>query len=555
MPLTSSSLDTSDYADTLASILATKNLSLYRVCRQTEEIYGRLSPYFIPHNYYSEFRRTAFSPSIYQLAALSRISGYRLFHWLRCFGIDVETIATFQIRLPSRRTQLLNVLWDPERGFPVFAERSRASEWPNVAPLSRLVEMRGSQAIGENSNLRSRGFVYAKIGYEDAMAFPLLAPESVVRADPDFEWRIRSQAIGTVSECVFLLEHSRGYICSQLRRIAEDTFSVVGLRIPYAEVELVIPAQARILGVVDLEVRSLVRTLHPDLPADLGQTWRPGTLKAPRSVAEMLKDGRRQMKLSLPLASELSHEIAKHRGDERYSISASSLSDYEASEHGPRHIHKIISLCAIYSLKFTDFLSLLGIAVESLGSEAMPGEVMGEIRDHDDSPSPIEKASDSPLEKLEMQLSDLPVLLHGSLDYISGLPKLSLEDFFWTGGEKKPLHPVLRGAMLVMVNRRKKKPAALLSIREGDASLFVLLKRDGTYVCAPTTLQDRYLTIHGYPHAVHRPLQLRNRDQAEVVGQIVALVRRIYAGAVNRGNSQRQMVTGPLDETDARGLR
>jgi hypothetical protein len=233
------------------------------------------------------------------------------------------------------------------------------------------------------------------------------------------------------------------------------------------------------------------------------------------------------MKLSLPAASELSHEIAKYREDERYSISASSLSDYEASEHGPRHIHKVVSLCAIYGLKFTDFLSLLGIAVESLGTETMPSELTGESRDEGLAPPKMTTASDSHMEKLQTELSDLPVLLNGSLDYISGLPKLSIEDFFWTGGENNPLHPLLRGAILVILNRRKKKPPAVLSNGEYQPWLFVLLKRDGRYVCGPTTLQEGYLTLSGYPHGLHRPLQLRNHDQAEVVGQVVALARKV----------------------------
>src|SRR5580692_9610925 len=56
-------------------------------------MYGRSSPYFLPHNLYFDLRGGTFSPSIYQFLALSRIAGYRLPDWARLFGADLENIA------------------------------------------------------------------------------------------------------------------------------------------------------------------------------------------------------------------------------------------------------------------------------------------------------------------------------------------------------------------------------------------------------------------------------------------------------------------------------
>ena len=51
-----------------------------------DELYGRSSPYFVPHNLYYDLTNETFSPSLHQLFALSRVSGYRLNDWLRVFG-------------------------------------------------------------------------------------------------------------------------------------------------------------------------------------------------------------------------------------------------------------------------------------------------------------------------------------------------------------------------------------------------------------------------------------------------------------------------------------
>src|ERR1700691_2843840 len=99
---------TTDLAERIRSILALKGLTLYQVSQRSEKLYGRSSPYFLPHNLYFDLRGGTFSPSIYQVFALSRITGYRLPDWVRLFGDDVENIARFQASLPSHRTILLD---------------------------------------------------------------------------------------------------------------------------------------------------------------------------------------------------------------------------------------------------------------------------------------------------------------------------------------------------------------------------------------------------------------------------------------------------------------
>ena len=78
-----------DVAENIQRILASKGLTLYQASQQSIALYGKSSPYFLPHNLYYDLRQQAFTPSIYQVFALSRISDYRVLDWLRLFGIDI----------------------------------------------------------------------------------------------------------------------------------------------------------------------------------------------------------------------------------------------------------------------------------------------------------------------------------------------------------------------------------------------------------------------------------------------------------------------------------
>jgi len=79
----------------------------------------------------------------------------------------------------------------------------------------------------------------------------------------------------------------------------------------------------------------------------------------------------------------------------------------------------------------------------------------------------------------------------------------------------------------VIVNRHKKKPVSLPSMPLWQQPLYMLLRRDGTYVCASCSLENGSLLIHPYSSEFQRPDRLRNHYDAEVVGQVVTVVRRL----------------------------
>ena len=516
-----------DLAERVEAILATKRLTLYQASQQSKLIYGPSSPFFIPHNLYYELHRGTFTPSLYQMAAFSRISGYRLEQWLRAFGFELEDIPRLQILLPAKRTFVLDsFLVEPEASIHWLKDRPGEAKVPPVFPLSQRLIPGSSKRIGSFPWFGNRNFLYAKIGREDTLAFPDLLPGSVVRVRREIR-RDKLAAKGSDS-AVFLIEHSRGLFCCRLGFPREDLIVPLSNKLPYAQVELQLPREAKLLGIVDGEIRSLLKAEHPDVPEALAKRWAPRQLHQESRLSAFLRNTRNKMDLSLHEASATSARIADLLGDGRYFISVSSLSDYEVLNTPPRHFHKSITLCVLYGLQFRRFLRVSGISDRDVGAESMPEHLTPDssVFHH---PSDDDQASDNGrfVDELVRRCEEIPFFMRRSVATLSGLPDVSLENFYWIGGEANPLHPYLRNGLLMVVNPRRKKPFHFRSQALCQQPLYVLLKRDGSYMCACCSLEGNTLVIHPYPQRFYRPTQFRDHEDAEVVGQIVAIARKL----------------------------
>jgi hypothetical protein len=517
-----------DLAERIQTILALKGLSLYQVSQRSEKMYGLSSPYFVPHNLYYDLRGGPFSPSIYQFLALSRITGYRLPDWVRLFGADLENIAQLQTSLPSRRTILLDSsLVDPYAWVPWFRSRIGNVPEPPIAPLGRLLEPSRLKRLRSLLETNDRGFIYAKIGYHDALAFPDLLPGSIVRVNPDIPSRLVLRANG-ISSRIFLIEHCKGLFCCRLRAVGDSVIVPVNTKLSYAQVELRRPQEARLLGIVDLELLPLLMTREPEVPKDLAKQWKPRPLSREEKVGSLLHNARITMHLSLREASGVSRKIADLLGDDSYFISPSSLCDYELLNTAPRHFQKAITLCSLYGVRFQVFLKALGIVPEEAGSEPMPDHFVSRFPHEDSAANPDNKlANGGFLEQLLERCEEVPFFLRESVEALSGLRDASLNDFFWVGGKYDVLHPYMENGLLALVNRRRKRPLYFTSKPLWQQPLYVLLKRDGTYLCACCGIENGNLIVHPYSQHFHRPEQLRYHHDVEVVGQVVMVVRKV----------------------------
>jgi transcriptional regulator with XRE-family HTH domain len=515
-------------AERVRSILESKKLTLSHVSQISAQRFGRSSSFFLPHTLYHQLRSTNFNPSTYQIFALSQISGYRFFDWFRVFGFNLEQLPKLQLQLPSSRTLLLDSTWVDTESWLRFPQDRRENRFvPSTAPLTSLVELSPPRRLSSFRKNASDS-LYAKVGSQDTLAFPDLLPGSIVRVNPNCTDRLPA-AEGQEPRQLFLIEHSRGLCCCRLRSLGRRLMVPVSNQLSYAQVELESPVQVRVLGVLDLEVRSLFQPRQPEVPRDLARYWRPQALAQSQKLGDLLRTARTNRKLSLRDISAQSLRVADLLKDSRYVVSPSALSDHELLNAVPRDFHKSLAVSLAYGVEFPKFLEAAGIPLEDAGSAPMPDHLVSEFPDS--SLQETERDGQSALGEFMRELlarfGEVPFFLRDSIQHITSLEENSLDSWFWIGGEREPLYPYLENGLLVAVNRRKKRPVHFTSKPAWEQPVYMILKRDATYVCACCGVENGTLVIHPYSAKFHRSERIRYHQDAEIVGQIVAVARRL----------------------------
>ena len=518
-------------AERVRSILASKNLTLSQISQASAARFGRPSPYFVPHTLYHEFRLGTFSASLHQVFALSQVSGYRFSDWLRVLECDPEDISRLQVQLPAKRTILLDSsLLDADAPIPWLRNRTRGTALPPIAPMAQLLEATAPRRLRLLSEIGDRGFLYAKVGRQDALAFPELIPGSIVRVNPRFSNGCIPKTNGATSTQIFLIEHEKGFSCCRLRVVEKGTIVPIATSLSYAQVELKVPREARIVGVADLEIRPMPQREQPEVPTDLAKHWRPRPLVKEKEFGQRLRSSRTTLHLSLREVAEMSRSIAGLLADERYFVSPSSLCDYELFNAPPRHLHKAITLCSVYGLQFHVFLKAIGIVLAEAGTEPIPDHLVPRtpgtesVENPDDHGMP---GGSGFLEQMLERCGGIPFFLRKSIAPLSGLERPSLDDFFWIGGEYDVLHPCLANGLIALVNRRDKRPVHFTSKPPWQQPVYVIQRRDETYLCACCGVENGTLVIHSYSRQFRRSEHLRYHKDAEVIGRIVTVIRRL----------------------------
>jgi len=525
-----------DTARRVREILSARGLTLYRVSRRSAEIFGRSSKFYVSHNLYSDLSKPALKPTIYQILALSHITRYRLADWLKVFGIDLDTISRLQLRIPRRQTALLDSTFhDTYAWIPWFAEGLKSGPTPAVAPLRQLLTSAPPRRARDLLALSDQTFRYAVVGEEDLYALPYFVPGSIIRADPRRAGELPLRHNTNEEGPFFLVEHSFGWTCSRVVLLGTDRILLQCLQRPCAERELRIGRDARILGAVDAEIRPAI----PHGPKQLKPA--PATLRRPRpkyqrgeqaDLKDLLRRSRMSVGLSFREASSISRLIAEILADEFYFTAASTLSDYEALPSPPRHIQKIITLCLLYCIGFDELLHGSGLPLDKVGHELIPDELIGRLQPDRNRSFLASGRHSIPepsgfLAALLNQWEEVPLFLRFSLDEITGLSGFSLSDVFWVGGGQTKLHPLLVNGTLVAINRRARKPSPPRQDAVCEKPLYVILKRDGSYLCGSCTLDEANLVVHGYPGGPIGAQQFKAGIDAEVVGQVTAILRRL----------------------------
>lgn len=509
-------------ADSVRSILSARGLSLAQLSRRSQDFENRLA--HIPHSFYGSLRNPSFTPSLHQLHSLSRLSGYRLVDWLALLGFFLDDVSRFQLQFPSRRTVELDAtVYRHFVCLPHLHDLREADFAAPLTPLSQWVVLGSPCRVEPFLRNAKNPFRYLKIGSHDAFAFPELLPGSIVRVKEDSSVLERIPIGKRPGRTLFLVRHYGGMACSRLFRTERERIVLCSRQLPYAPIELRVGTEAAVLGRVDLEFRPLLgakpvvsaRLERYRLPRPLDQT------ASLRDVGGFIRDARISCGLSFREASCRTRAMARQLGDRRYYCSPSALSDYETRKNPPRHVHKIISICAVYFAKVGRFLEACGISLDIAGERTMPAAFLSEL---DANGTPPKRPRF--LHDVEQRFGPVPWFLRTAGRTLFGLPGASPRDLFWVGDSPKTKQSRLAGARLLVVDRRRKRPKLSLSCPSWAQPIFVLQRRDGAYVWGFCRLERGTLVLYG-PDRSTRVTRFRNRVDAEVVGRVVGVIRSL----------------------------
>ena len=512
------------HADKIQMLLASRGLSLSEVSRASSALAPESRLQRIPRNLYSSVRTRSFSPTLHQVFALSVLTGYRLSDWLTVFGVAIGDVARFQAAFPAPKTVELESS-EPDAGHALawFRENRPPDISAPLMPLTQWLALSG-RALHRISVPSDTSHRYVKIGSQDAFAFPELLPGSIVRIRPLRSPVVLAKLGSKSSRSLFLVEQSNGLACARLCRSTNGKFVLCSRHLPYAPVELEEKKSAVMLGVADLEIRSLARSARPVVSAELGRFWTPAPLpqRSAMHAGKFIRQARLRAGISFRQASRRTRLIARKRSDHRYYCAASALSDYETQRFLPRHMQKLISLSAAYFADVNGLLQAGGVDKEKCGTIPMPPGIL------DPSDAHLSQATPSGFfSRMERHWGRLPYFLRNSTGAHFGVPDLSVRDIFWAGGVRRWKHYPLRGALFFVVDRRQKHPRPALSSPQWEQPVYLLLLREGTYLCGLCTEQNGTLILRSCSGAKPKLLRLRKKIDAEVVGRIVGVARRL----------------------------
>jgi hypothetical protein len=500
-------------------------------------MFGRSSPFYVPPNLYHRLAASAVAPGIYQLFALSRVTNYRLSEWLRVFGFDLDVIPQLQALVERRRTVVLDsAVYDRDAWVAWFTDRPGLAPAAIIAPLGQLVARARPNRARELLARGKNDFLYAKVGHEDLLAYPDVAPGSIVRIDTRQAKESPSLPKNFSDKRIFLIEYDAGFACSSLASLGNGRVVFRSPQLPFAEGGFSLGKDLRILGVVDAEILPVPQR-DGALAHFAGRAPQKGARLARNSteinLKQLIRRSRIRAGFSFREASKTTRWIAQKLRDPLYFTAASTLSDSETLSSAPRHIQKILSLCIAYAIGFADFLGAIGLDFEEAETEPLPDEfILRESPPASHTPNSANVEGNHGehngfLNPLLKQWEEVPLFLRRSLGELTRVPKFSVSDMFWVGGDPSPIHPWLIDAEFVAINRRVRKPSAARGASFWERPLYLLLTRDGRYLCGSCTLERGFVAVHPYPDRPFSPRQFTNGSEAEIVGEVTTILRRL----------------------------
>jgi hypothetical protein len=525
----------SEFVERFRALLRTKQMTVNMLSKATEQLYGATSPFFVPHNFCYNVVAKRTSLHICQVLALSKLTGYDFSECLAFFGFPADNITRFQLLLHSERTVLLpSVVYDKNRLIPFMGSIVNPEDLDHTGSLASKAHQDAGYPAAKIEECNRHNFLYARIGQKDALAFPDVFPGSIVRVDQrrvNLQPGVRGQGQSAQSRPIYLVEYPGGLVCCHVDALNRDDILLTASALPFASPEYRLNEQVRILGTVDAEIRPLSGISLPDFTS-FHRVDRPSNQQAMtrhHSLCGLLRARRERNSITIRRAHQMTLEVAEQLANSEYMISTGSFFEFEAANTLPRHIEKVFSLCIAYNIDLWTLLRAAGLPLEESGHSPIP---LPSLADKRSNQSLTITGSNLPGQSLCSYLVDaleeIPLFL---LDGFSGLaPGLDAPSrgLFWVGRQEIAYHPWTEGAVLVVVDAGSKgrsKDSKWLELWERP--IYVLMLRDDRYVIGFCSFVEDRMTLIPHPACKVPPLHFLAGRDAEVIGRVTAIARRI----------------------------
>jgi hypothetical protein len=324
-----------NHAAQVKRVLKEAGLTMAEVSAQTRHRFGKKSSYFVPQTLLYK-QKTGITPHICQVAALSEVTGYRFYDWMRLCGFDFRLILALQLQIPNQRTIV-------------------------VTPHADLMRNWFTAPVNTGAGQHHRRHFYAKVGSQDAVAYPEIRPGSIVRADPAYSPELLTNS--QTNDHLWLVEHPAGITCCRVKPVGNGQVVLSPNRPPLSPWPLRLSTQARVLGLVDRELRyaEIEEVYDSGIGANREMFGMSLNFYGGMSFSRMLRRARCRIGLTFREAHQMTLSIAHLLENRDFGIAAGLLSDYEAMNKIPRHIAKIISLCVVYGIDPSEMLEAAGL--------------------------------------------------------------------------------------------------------------------------------------------------------------------------------------------------
>jgi len=266
------------------------------------------------------------------------------------------------------------------------------------------------------------------------------------------------------------------------------------------------------------------------------------------AAGQKLRRVREHLQLRYRDVAQASEEIAVRRGNHQFAIRLSRLADIENKQIVPS-IYRVYSLCAIYRLDFVTVLRWYHIDLTQLVEDAF---AVGLSQTH---PVTFDYGPDALIDYAKDISISFPTTLAENVDFQhtgyltrqirqwGKLPLAALAGFDlqkrkygFVGTSDWSMYPVLVPGTFFEIDESRRRLEPDTWTNDYDRPIHFVEHRKG-YRCAWCTRTGDYLVLQYHPSSHLSPEIFRNQEEAEILGQVVAVAMRLRPGPRPRTRS------------------